>query len=475
MFRWKSLLWPLCKEVVSTVKVDVAGRGDSMNILHYVHIKKLTVSCEPAYEIIHGVVCTQSLCHSSVPKTIDNVSLMALAGSVGYERVLDKYSTLEPIMVQEQEYLRNQVDRIASRRLSLLMVEDSVATIAADMLRSADVGVITNVKHKVLERVARASNADVMTSLDAQFLLRRTGYCPKFYQRTYTLLNGSRKNILTFDGCDGSLGVSIILRGSRIRELIAAKRILRCLIPLTYSSKLEIDFINLLSTQKVHRHLTCDVCLFNRCADVVHDESEFYEALRKATLTNSPLIHTGLPFLETDNGRKCDLMNFFKKPLFHFLKEEDFAEYARKEEILQQDLHSLEDSFTNKKSAVDKKVHRIMAEINVTQPLKEMLPSYRARAGLLARRRYDVKREVKTERQRQVTQLCKEAESAKEMHLSGPNRDMLNPYNHQRISFLYCANTRKSSNVRTFCMGPWLLIRQFYSGKDMTLGTFLSK
>ncbi|KAH7678354.1 FYVE zinc finger family protein, partial [Aphelenchoides avenae] len=193
---WKSLLWPLCKEVVSTVKVDVAGRNDSMNILDYVHIKKLPVKCEPTYEVISGVVCSHSLCHSSIPKTIDNASVMTLDGSVGYERVLDKFSSLEPILGQEQEFLRNQVDRIVSRRLSLLLVEDSVATTAADMLREAEVGVVTNVKHQVLERVARSTNADIMTSLDAQFLLRRTGFCGKFYQRNYTLVSGKKKSLL---------------------------------------------------------------------------------------------------------------------------------------------------------------------------------------------------------------------------------------------------------------------------------------
>ncbi|KAH7713944.1 FYVE zinc finger family protein [Aphelenchoides avenae] len=471
---WKGLLWPLCKEVVSTVKVDVAGRNDSMNVLDYVHIKKLPVKCEPTYEVISGVVCSHSLCHSSIPKTIDNASVMTLDGSVGYERVLDKFSSLEPILGQEQEFLRNQVDRIVSRRLSLLLVEESVATTAADMLREAEVGVVTNVKHQVLERVARSTNADIMTSLDAQFLLRRTGFCGKFYQRNYKLVSGKKKSLLIFDGCDSALGISVILRGPVLHELDAAKRILRSLILLMYSSKLELDFLNMFNAHSGARQSSCEVCLLNRCGDVGLEDSAFYAALRSTPLTNSPLLYPSVPFLETAVGRNCDLMHYFKKPLFHFLTEEDFVDLKRRKTVLHDDFDSLQNDAKKRKGAIDALVHGVMTRKEITKPPTALMPEYRARSALLARRRYERKREIDQEKSKQAAELKKETHADATSRTSGPNRDMLNPYNHQRISFLYCANSRKSTNVRTFCMGPWLLVRGFYAGKDMTMGTFLS-
>jgi len=54
--------------------------------------------------------------------------------------------------------------------------------------------------------------------------------------------------------------------------------------------------------------------------------------------------------------------------------------------------------------------------------------------------------------------------------------DVLNPYNRQRIAFLYCANQRKpTTTARSFCMGPYVLYRQFFNNrtKDTSLGTFL--
>lgn len=40
--------------------------------------------------------------------TMRNVSLMLLAGNISYERVVEKLSSLEQILLQEQEYLKIQ-------------------------------------------------------------------------------------------------------------------------------------------------------------------------------------------------------------------------------------------------------------------------------------------------------------------------------------------------------------------------------
>lgn len=46
--------------------------------------------------------------HTSMSTKIKNVSLMLLAGNISYERVVEKLSSLEQILLQEQEYLKIQ-------------------------------------------------------------------------------------------------------------------------------------------------------------------------------------------------------------------------------------------------------------------------------------------------------------------------------------------------------------------------------
>jgi hypothetical protein len=38
----------------------------------------------------------------------ENASVLLLSGNISYERVVEKISSLEPILAQENDYLRNQ-------------------------------------------------------------------------------------------------------------------------------------------------------------------------------------------------------------------------------------------------------------------------------------------------------------------------------------------------------------------------------
>lgn len=48
---WKERLWQLSAKIVETVNVDVQTRPKAINILDYVHIKKLHVTGEPSVEV----------------------------------------------------------------------------------------------------------------------------------------------------------------------------------------------------------------------------------------------------------------------------------------------------------------------------------------------------------------------------------------------------------------------------------------
>ena len=108
--KWRDVIWPLSKEISSMIKIDILQRGpeENMNILKYIHIKKLLVEeSDPEYEIISGVACSKTLAHTDMPKHIDNASVMVLNGGIEYERELQKLTSIDPIIEQESEYLKN--------------------------------------------------------------------------------------------------------------------------------------------------------------------------------------------------------------------------------------------------------------------------------------------------------------------------------------------------------------------------------
>lgn len=83
-----------------------------------------------------------------------------------------------------------------SHRPSVVLVERNVAGLAVQMLLHAGVALVSNIKPRVLQRIARSTGADVMPSLDAQILNQKIGFCPFFRQKKIQLANGKYKCLL---------------------------------------------------------------------------------------------------------------------------------------------------------------------------------------------------------------------------------------------------------------------------------------
>jgi hypothetical protein len=120
---------------------------------------------------------------------------------------------------------------------------------------------------------------------------------------------------MVLDECDPSLGISIVIRAASLHELNAVKRVLRLLIQMRYSNRCEQAFIELFNGSGPSLRSTCGVCALNQNADCDQpgQSSEFVNAMRKARLTNSPLIRLTPPYLETFKGKDCFLLQYFKK------------------------------------------------------------------------------------------------------------------------------------------------------------------
>uniref|UniRef100_A0A0M3JA52 1-phosphatidylinositol 3-phosphate 5-kinase (inferred by orthology to a human protein) n=1 Tax=Anisakis simplex TaxID=6269 RepID=A0A0M3JA52_ANISI len=225
--------------------------------------------------------------------------------------------------------LSKQVERILAQRPSVVVVEENVARLAVYQLLKAGVSLVSNIKTKVLHRVARSTHADVMPSLDAQLLQQKIGFCPMFSQCKIRLASGKTKTLLIFSECSPDLGCSVLLRGQSMRELRAAKRILRYMILALYSANLELKLLKLFNSSIGARSSDCYVCSLNsdevdpNPVDFSSVTRQFNFAILECTLTASPLINFGVPFLETAKGRECVLRPYFKHPLYHFLSKSD--------------------------------------------------------------------------------------------------------------------------------------------------------
>lgn len=243
--KWSDTILNTAMKVGQMVRPEVClqREGNEMDIRQYVRIKKVPGGTKSNTCIINGIVCTKNVAHKKMRQQMTNPRVLLLRAPIEYQRVENKFSSLEPQILQENEFLKNCVSRIAKLQPDILLVEKTVSRLAQGFLLDAGITLVLNVKASVMERVARMTQAVIATSIDGLVAKTTMGLCRKFYLQTFTLLDGASKTLMYFDGCNSHLGCTITLRGGSLNELQRVKQILSFLVYASYHSGLELEFL----------------------------------------------------------------------------------------------------------------------------------------------------------------------------------------------------------------------------------------
>ncbi|XP_040213254.1 1-phosphatidylinositol 3-phosphate 5-kinase-like isoform X2 [Rana temporaria] len=240
---WRDIIVPLVCQVVQTVRPDVKN-DDDMDIRQYVHIKKIPGGKKSDSVVVNGFVCTKNIAHKKMNACIKSPKILLLKCSIEYlYREETKFTCIDPIVVQEREFLKNYVQRIVDVRPTLVLVEKTVSRIAQDMLLEHGITLVINVKPQVLDRVSRMTQGDLVMSMDQLLTKPRLGTCHKFYMQVFPLPNNESKTLMFFEGCLQHLGCTIKLRGASEYELARVKDIIVFMVYAAYHSQLEISFL----------------------------------------------------------------------------------------------------------------------------------------------------------------------------------------------------------------------------------------
>lgn len=165
--------------------------AQDINIKQYVHFKKVPHGKRTDCKLIRGIVFTKNVAHKHMAKSIENPKILLLRCSIVYQRTEGKLMSLEPVLMQEQEYLRHVTARIVALQSDVVLVQRTVSRLAQDMLREHGLTLVYNVKEDVLERIARCTNAELVQSIDAHIGPKPLlGTCKTFSIQRYELPNG---------------------------------------------------------------------------------------------------------------------------------------------------------------------------------------------------------------------------------------------------------------------------------------------
>ncbi|XP_033877017.3 1-phosphatidylinositol 3-phosphate 5-kinase-like isoform X4 [Acipenser ruthenus] len=241
---WRDIIVPVVRQVVQTVRPDVRNNDDDMDIRQCVHIKKIPGGKKFDSAVVNGFVCTKNIAHKKMNSYIKTPKILLLKCSIEYlYREETKFTCIDPIVLQEREFLKNYVQRIVDVRPNLVLVEKTVSRIAQDMLLEHGITLVINVKPQVLDRVSRMTQGDLVMSMDQLLTKPRLGTCHKFYMHSFQLASDQSKTLMFFEGCPLHLGCTIKLRGASEYELARVKDIIIFMICVAYHSQLEISFL----------------------------------------------------------------------------------------------------------------------------------------------------------------------------------------------------------------------------------------
>uniref|UniRef100_A0A8D0GHP6 1-phosphatidylinositol 3-phosphate 5-kinase n=1 Tax=Sphenodon punctatus TaxID=8508 RepID=A0A8D0GHP6_SPHPU len=229
---WRDIIVPVVCQVVQTVRPDVKNRDDDMDIRHFVHVKKIPGGKKFDSVMVNGFVCTKNIAHKKMNTYIKNPKILLLKCSIEYlYREETKFTCIDPIVLQEREFLKNYVQRIVDVRPTLVLVEKTVSRIAQDMLLEHGITLVINVK-----AVSVAMPSTRMTKWPQSQTLVKSEHC--FTSLPPIIFLDHIKTLMFFEGCPQHLGCTIKLRGAGEYELDKVKEILIFMICVAYHSQL---------------------------------------------------------------------------------------------------------------------------------------------------------------------------------------------------------------------------------------------
>ena len=238
---WEKALMPILLQCTDDVNPDVR-RGDDIDIRHYVKLKKIPGGKPGDTSYVSGVVFSKNLALKSMPRSISNPRIVIVSFPIEYQRHQQHFMSLEPVIAQEKEFLRNMVNRIASLRPQLLLVQKHISGLALQYLAEANIAVAYNVKQSVIEAVSRCAQTEIISSIDMVALKPvHIGKSAGFEVKTYvhTDIPGKKKTYIYLSGCPKELGCTIALRGANMVTLSKMKRITEFMVYVVYNLKLE--------------------------------------------------------------------------------------------------------------------------------------------------------------------------------------------------------------------------------------------
>ena len=234
--RWSKVLTK-CLSNMRRIKIS-----DTLDVKQYVKVKKILGGKIEDTDVLDGLFITKNIDSKRMSSYIENPKIALLVFPIEYLKQKEQFISLRIVDSQQSVFISNLVSRLISLEPDIIVVGDTVCGLAERLLEEANITVLSNVKPQAVERISRYTNGDIFQSVNDLFLKKSSlGSCRLFEVKRF-LYKDTIKTYSFFTGSNIESGFTICLRGGDEEFLSGAKYATETLIPGFLNSRLEQSF-----------------------------------------------------------------------------------------------------------------------------------------------------------------------------------------------------------------------------------------
>jgi thermosome len=198
--------------VVKAVRM-VADEDGTVDTEHIKIEKKVGGSIEDS-EIIEGMIIDKERVHPQMPKKVENAKILLLNAAIEFKKTevdaeinITSPDQLQSFLDEEERMIRTIVDKVIKSGANVVFCQKGIDDIAQHYLAKAGILAVRRVKKSDMDKLTRATGANVVSSIDA-ITRDELGHAGIVEERKV-----SGEEMIFVEKCENPKAVSLIVRG----------------------------------------------------------------------------------------------------------------------------------------------------------------------------------------------------------------------------------------------------------------------
>ncbi len=165
----------LSEIVISAIRAvtEKNQKGKFVVDTDYIKIEKKTGGSIAETSMISGVIIDKEVTHPSMPRYVENATIALIDAALEIEKTetdakidITSPEQLQGFLQQEESMLKEMADKIKNSGAKVLFTQKGIDDVAQHYLAKHGIMAVRRVKKSDMEKLAKATNAKVVTSLD---------------------------------------------------------------------------------------------------------------------------------------------------------------------------------------------------------------------------------------------------------------------------------------------------------------------